>query len=223
MGICDYKRDTHKKISPKIQETELNQSKEICVGTKYISNKIINNIEKSICKITYKINDKPANGSGFFMNLFPNNDSFRYLITNHHVIPEDLKDKKIELEIHNKKNIELFLDTKNRTIHFFNDPSLDITVIQIKDEDSDIIENVNFLNYDKNYLDGYDQYRNADVFTEGYPFGDDIVNGVGKIIKINNWEFDHNIPTDPGSSGSPIILLSTSKIIGVHKRSDKNK
>ena len=52
----------------------------------------------------------------------------------------------------------------------------------------------------------------------GYPKGGKIAHGSGKIVGIKNKEFKHNIPTDLGSSGSPIILLDNSKVIGVHKK-----
>ena len=39
---------------------------------------------------------------------------------------------------------------------------------------------------------------------------------VKKDIK-NNYEFKHNCNTDSGSSGSPILLLSNSTVIGIHK------
>ena len=94
-------------------------------------------------------------------------------------------------------------------------------MIQIKDKEWDIIQNVEFLDYDMNYVIGYEQYKGSYIFALGYPYGDEIVTGTGKITNIkNNYEFEHNIPTDKGSSGSPIILLNISKvikIIGVHK------
>ena len=40
----------------------------------------------------------------------------------------------------------------------------------------------------------------------------------GKLKSINdNFEFAHSASTLPGSSGSPIILKQTSKVIGIHK------
>ena len=46
-----------------------------------------------------------------------------------------------------------------------------------------------------------------------------------KIIDIKEYEFDHNISTEPGSSGCPILLLSDNinsiKVIGIHKNGDK--
>ena len=61
------------------------------------------------------------------MILFPY-DPFRCLVTNYHVVSEELKD--IELELHNKKVIKLSLDKNARFTTFFKSP-IDITIIEI--------------------------------------------------------------------------------------------
>lgn len=59
------------------------------------------------------------------------------------------------------------------------------------------------------------------MFALEYP-KDDIEVGSGKVIEIlENFEFKHNIDTDFGSSGSPIILINTLKVFGIHKLIDK--
>ena len=84
-----------------------------------------------------------------------------------------------------------------------------------------MIEYVDFLDYDTNYSQGYTQYNEENVFVPGYPFGKKIVTVSGHIIGvINSYEFRHDIATDFDSSGSSIILLSNSKVIGVNKRHD---
>ena len=44
---------------------------------------------------------------------------------------------------------------------------------------------------------------------------------------IDDYEFKHNIPTDSGSSGCPIILLNNNinlcQVIGIHKEADLRK
>ena len=93
---------------------------------------------------------------------------------------------------------------------------LDITLINI-DNCKDIINDVTFLNYDLNYTLGYEQYKNVEIFALEYP-KDDIEVGTGKVKNISeNFEFEHNIDTELGSSGSPIILINTLKVIGIHK------
>ena len=38
-----------------------------------------------------------------------------------------------------------------------------------------------------------------------------------------DYEFDHDISTDVGSSGSPIILLNLMMVIGIHKNKKNEK
>ena len=171
-----------------------------------------NELSKSICKIlTIRAGNKRNSGTGFFMDY----KSLKCLITNYHVISNDLMYENIELEISNKK-IKLKLDYNYRYIRLFKQPT-DITIIEIKDSDG-INENIKYLGYDTNYMNGgYSQYKNLDVICVQYPFGDKIACSSGKIKDIINFEFEHNIPTEEGSSGSPIILFNTKKVIGVHK------
>jgi len=148
-------------------------------------------------------------------------DSLKYLITNYHVLNPDNINENIELEIWNNKKMKL--EINNRIIKYFKMPK-DITIVEIKEYD-DIYKDIEFLVYDKNYIDnGYNIYKNVDIFSIEHPLGKDAVCASGTIIDINNYEFDHNISTDKGSSGSPIILLNNNmniiQVIGIHKNSD---
>ena len=203
MGICDK---------------ETNKVKQICASNTYISLDESLSISKSICKITTsKINENNVKGMGFFMRIFPNN-SFRCLII-YKIISEKLMGESIEVQIHNNEKTLLLLDIKIRYIKFYKDP-YDIAVIQIIKEDFDILDNVVFLDFDSKT---YEQYNNLDIFTLGYPLGDEdnVVYGSGKIFTMKNcFEFGHNIPTNIGFSGSPVISLESFEVIGVHKYGD---
>ena len=169
---------------------------------------------KSICKIVYE--EGKSSGTGFFMKI----NSVGYLITNFHVIPDNLINKIISLELYNHRKIKIELN--NRDMQFFN--ILDITKIEVKDSD-DIIKDIDFLEYDLNYTTGYKQYKNMDVFALQYP-KDKIEIAAGTIMNIGDeyeYEFEHNIDTTNGSSGSPIIIPNTLKVIGIHKAGDKEE
>ena len=197
-----------------------------CVGTNVLETEhkpikidIANTVIKSICKISIKMKDqKIKNGTGFFMNI---SNSIKYLITNYHVINPDLINEYIEIEIWNHKKMKLNLNNYN--IKYFEDPK-DITVIEIKNSDEIYID-INFLNYDRNYINGYKIYNNVDIFSLEHPLEKSAACASGKIIKIYEYEFDHNISTNNGSSGCPIILLNDNinliQVIGIHKESDK--
>ena len=45
----------------------------------------------------------------------------------------------------------------------------------------------------------------------------------GELINIKKYEITHNASTDSGSSGSPIILDDSTRVIGIHKCGNKFK
>ena len=110
----------------------------------------------------------------------------------------------------------------NRYIKFIDD--IDLTIIGMKESDSNI-KDIDFLYYDLNYKTGYEQYLNLNVFTLQYPKGKEAY-AKGKIIQIfkekNNYGFTHNIKTDHGSSGCPIIIDNPLRAIGIHKGGDES-
>ena len=187
-------------------------------GHKPIPVKLVNKTIKSICKIIVNINNKTHSGTGFFMKV---SNSLKFLITNYHVIYPELIKQNIDLEIWNKKSMKLELE--RRYTKFINQPK-DITAIEIKESD-EIYKEIVFLNYDRNYIEGYSIYKNVDVFTIEHPLGKSAASASGKILRIDDNEFCHDISTDVGSSGCPIILLNNNmnliQVIGIHKNSDK--
>ena len=174
-------------------------------GHKAVPLKYIDKCKLSICKIKYKNGKGNNSGTGFFLRHKLNH----YLITNYHIISEDVKT--IEIEIWNENKTELYLN--NKYIRYLKRPK-DITIIKIK---SNEIKDIQFLNCDLNYLNGYNQYINTDIFTIGYPGGIDIAVGSGTIKKIEEYKIYHDIPTEGGSSGSPIILFNILTVIGIHR------
>ena len=197
---------------------------EIYTGHKPIPMNIAIKVMKSICKITIKEkNGNISYGTGFFMNI---SNSLKYLVTNYHVINPTIINNNIELEIWNQEKMKLNLAEPNRNIKYFENPK-DITVIEINKEDN-IYKDIEFLNYDNNYINfGYKIYKNVDIFSIQHPCGNNAACASGTIINIYESEFaefDHNISTDNGSSGCPIILLNNNinliQVIGIHKNSD---
>jgi len=189
---------------------------EIDTGHKYVSLNISYKIMKSICKIIIKKKEnEPFYGTGFFMKI---SNSLKFLFTNYHVINRNLINDSIEIEIWNNEKMNLNLNQ-----HFIKDfkAPKDVTIIEIKEEDK-IFKDIIFLDYDSNYKEkGYSIYKNADVFTLSHPFGGDVSCSSGRILSIYNYEFSHDISTDNGSSGCPIILLNNNinliQVIGIHK------
>ena len=101
----------------------------------------------------------------------------------------------------------------------------DIAMIEIKESD-EIYNDIEFLDYDYNCVrKKYSIYKNADIFSIEHPLGYDASCASGTIINIYEYEFDHNISTDNGSSGCPILLLNNNinliQVIGIHKNGYK--
>jgi hypothetical protein len=128
----------------------------------------------------------------------------------------------VNIEIYDGKCFNLDLNNIQHNIKFYEKP-IDITIIKIDDLD-EICSFVEFLDIDYNIKKDYKIYLYENVFTFGYPLGNDIECAPGKIVSISDKEFLHNCDTERGFSGSPIILASNSKVIGVHKEGiiDKN-
>ena len=189
---------------------------ELNTGHKPVPLDVSNNVAKSICKITFS--GQNMTGTGFFMNV---SNTLKCLITNYHVINPNIKLENIEIEIYDKNKMKL--DSIHRYIKYMENPK-DITVIEIKRNDK-IYNDIEFLDYDRNYINGYDKYQNADIFAIEHPLGKGAACASGTIVKVYNYEFDHNIGTDFGSSGSPILLLNDNinliKVIGIHKNADR--
>ena len=194
---------------------------EVFVGPKPIPVKILNKVMKSICKIRIKTKKEIIYGTGFFLNYSEQN---KYLMTCYNVINPSLQNENIEIEIYNSKKMKLKF--KNRFTKYLNKPK-DIAMIQIKESD-EIYEDIEFLNYDYNYIKhGYSIYEDADIFSLHHPNGNDASCASGKIKGINDYEFEHDVSTDNGSSGCPIILLTNNinliQVIGIHKKADFSK
>ena len=194
---------------------ELERKKETFVVHRPVPLYLANEVEKSLCKITVTIKkNSHYNGTGFFMKI---KDSKKYLITNYHIISEDTINNDIEIEIWNQKKMELKLI--NRDIRYIPKPK-DITIIEITSNDL-IYNDIQLLNYDLKYKEGYNIYKSDDVFTLEHPLGERAASASGRIININKFEFYHDISTDKGSSGCPIILLNNNNnnnlVIGIHK------
>ena len=72
-------------------------------------------------------------------------------------------------------------------------------------------------------MNGYKEYENKKIYIPQYPEGGELSNSKGIIKSINDNEFSHLASTKGGSSGSPIFIEGTIKVIGIQGRNDKNE
>ena len=181
---------------------------------------------KSLCYLEtpFKI------GSGFLIKFETIYKDFKCLMTNEHIVNEEIVELKKNILCYidnNKKPLNIILDKDKRLIkHFKKIFNIDATVIEILPEDniSDnnfLIPNDNYMNYNNNFfcLEG------KEITILQYPYGKARYSS-GIILKINvkyPYEFSHLASTEFGSSGSPILLKQKSLpiIIGIHKSGSK--
>ena len=170
---------------------------------------------KSICIITLK----NGYGTEFFCKIpYPNDEHlFKCLITNNHVLKKNFfeTNNEIKLEI---DNISYSIDLNiNRKI--WTNEEIDYTIIEIKKEDN--IEY--FLTYDDNITRksfSYKDYKDEGIIVPTFMENRQLETDKGKVIlSSNNFLFFHNLNTDEGSSGGPIVLVNNYRVMGIHRGS----
>ena len=172
---------------------------------------ILKQMRYSICKIENKNGD----GTGFFCQI----SNKKLLITNNHVINEEiLKEKNIIKVKLNDNKIKKNIKKEN----YYTSIEYDTTIIEINDND----ENINYLEIDDDIFDEIINIENKSIYIIQYPkYGNEQKAAVsyGILNKIQDkYNIIHYCSTDHGSSGSPIIRLSNKRIIGIHKESISN-
>ena len=179
---------------------------------------ILTQMESCVCKIHLggKI------GTGFFLKIPYKNESITVLITNNHVLNEDriAVGRNIVISLNNEeKTLKIGIDEKRKR---YTNEILDITIIEIKEKDN--IKN--FLDLDKQILEVInsgncenidyfnDLYENKSVYILNYV--EDVFVSFGLLTCICEDKITHKCSTHFGSSGSPILLLKTCAVIGIH-------
>ena len=160
------------------------------------------------------------------INLYSKEKPFYCLMTYTHVIMEELINKRITILFcydfgRKSKEIKLekrFIKTfKNENID--ESYSLDATVIQILAKDK--ISKEYFLLPNYNFMSDFGSLKSKEITIVQYP-PSSLGYSYGEITDIKNYEMAHSASTVFGSSGSPIFLKDTEKVIGIHKNCDKN-
>ena len=185
-------------------------------------------VAKSVCKILLE----GKNGSGFFIKFDLGKDEFQCLMSNEHVIDSNSIRNKETIIVkydYSQKSLTLKLNPNFRYIKTFHKDdeydetsnkklNIDATVVQIIPEDN--ISNEYFLELESDYLNKaeFNSLINEDIFIPQFPGNEGLSHSEGKIKLLKkNYEFSHLASTDRGSSGSPIFLFNSSKVLGIHK------
>ena len=149
-------------------------------------------------------------------------------MTNEHVVTRKMVENQITIDVYydcEHKNREIELNSKERFIKDFKDITIDAILIEILPKDN--ISNDYFLLPQKDYMDNYDKLIGEKITIIQYPKGE-IKYAGGKILEKTvlekaKYEFVYNASTDDGSSGSPIFIKGTTKVIGIHKGGSGNE
>ena len=174
--------------------------------------KILNQLQNCICKIE----NPNGNGTGFFCSI---NEKLKVLITNNHIINEDI------IKYNNKLKVSINDDKENKIIELSNKKiytsiEYDTTIIEINPKKENIN---NFLELDEQIFKDSSNINKKSVYILQYPnFSDGQKASVsyGTIKGISEkFNILHFCNTEKGSSGSPIINLLNHKLIGIHKKS----
>ena len=187
--------------------------------------KILSQMKSNVCKIY----NGEIKGTGFFCKISHENEDINLLITNNHVLEEkDISpNKTIKFSINNERQMgTIHINNKIRT---FTNKDLDITFIEIsnnyKINNNEIDKiRINFLEIDEKIHQSESFYNELfikkPIYILHYLNGKEILVSYGlfkEIDKTNKKNIFHTCSTDDGSSGSPILLLDSLKVIGIHK------
>ena len=204
-----------------IEKTPLNKG---IINLKEIKEKLTEDVTKNAVRLEVG----KGVGSGFFCKIYINNNIIMpALITCYHVLNEDyIKIKKIPFVFFSYNSSEINKETLiNLNIQriIFQDEKLDVTIIEIKEEDN--LDIYSFLEMDNSININSPKILNHKTYLLHYPKGvKDVQYSQGEIINLNDkFNFIANYWTEPGSSGSPIFDYEKNIVIGIHSKGSKIK
>ena len=177
-------------------------------------------VSKSICKI--KTNKQY--GTGFFIKYLIDKIYNYFLISSAHILTKDMVKAKEKIIIYfdnEFENLDIELNENIRYIRNFKDDEIDASIVQIIYNDN--ISDSYFLSSEGEYSDDKNKLINKQIYIPQYPLGKKLKYARGIINNIKNYELIHSTTTEPGSSGSPLFLKDSIKVIGIHKQSNKTR
>ena len=153
-------------------------------------------------------------GTGFFCRV----NSMNFLMTCYHIIDEKylMENEEINLSLNNdeeNKKIDLGIQRE-----FYFHKEYGTTFIELKEED----KIKNYLELDDNLFKDNEReyYENKSIYILQYLYGKEIYVSYGTLKTISNNKIIHLCSSDIGSSGSPILNLTSNKAIGIHINSN---
>ena len=167
------------------------------------------NIKNCIFKLKIRVeNGKPVSktGTGFICNI----SGIKAFITNNKILNQEFLDNEKRLIIYDykddQKEINLELDRYKYT-----NEEIDFTVIEIIEEDN--IKN--YLEIDE--LSNSTNHKNKAICSFQFQDGNELQCSHGEIIDLKDDCFLYSVEPLGDSSGAPILLENSNKIIGLYR------
>ena len=135
----------------------------------------IDNCLYKVCKSICKIRIPNKVGTGFLIKLYKENKPFYCIMTNEHVINKETieEKKKIIVYYDNEfKRIEIELNKNERFIRDYQYMGIDATIVEISEKDN--INEEYYLLPDIEYINGYDQYIDKEIYIPQFPEGEKV-------------------------------------------------
>ena len=173
-------------------------------------------LSKKICRIIIEVNGKKIEGTGFFLAIPIDLEWFYCLMTNDHLISNESINNNniIYITYEGYKSTSIKLQKGKRYIESFKEQHLDITVVQLLEDDNISKECFLLPELDIPINKGLINYA---IYIPQYIKDEGLKNAIGTIKNISIYEITHLANTIRGSSGSPIFLKNSNKVIGIHK------
>mgnify|MGYP002624330591 CR=1 FL=1 len=198
----------------------LDLNKEI-INVKEFTEKMSESTTNNVVKLTLG----KRTGTGFLCKIYNNNIIMQVLITCFHVLDEVyIKNNPfLYFSYYSSKGITESIINFNIQRIIYQDKKLDVSIIEIKEEDN--LDIYSFLEMDNSINVNNPQILNHKVYLLHYPKRvENVRYSQGKIIKlIDNFNFKTSYWTEEGSSGSPIIDYENDLVIGIHSKGRKEK
>ena len=153
--------------------------------------RILSKVSKSICKIQIETEKGSKKGTGFLLAFNIEQEIFYCLISNEHVIKEKYLKENVEIYFSYDNEFRkaiINLNNEKRYMKSFKDMKLDITIVEILEEDN--ISKDYFL-YPELEEKLNEKIIDTSIFIPQYPGGNELMNAKGKIKHINKYEFTH--------------------------------
>ena len=183
---------------------------------------ILSQMKRNICKIYM---DDGSTGTGFFCKIpYPDKSLLiPVLVTNNHLIDDShlRKDKYIIFTINND-TIKYKIIIGERKV--YTSKLYDTTIIEIF-EDKDNIKDFLELDFSIHEETFNNLYIKKSVYLLQYPKNEKVSVSYGIIKGIdlsNNFDISHLCSTKEGASGSPLMNITSKKLIGIHRGTGNN-